>query len=255
MNSLKYYESKNEFNVFVASTFSDLKTYKLENKQAAFNKLLFTDLYEVKRYIIKRLSTALTKGNLPHGKYKADDFIDQLFIEVYDHFEDVENEKQLYPWLFKKANDLLDDVITEENFDDSFLKNIDDYTKPEWDAMQENYSTDANGHLMMIEELDDMSYNHNDYTLNHVFIEDDEKDWIEKIDKDLTAEDIQNHIAMVLYYLPLEVRTVFQLSIVKHLELVEIAEIRNITIEAVKLHLATAKKALKVSLLNRYPLK
>ncbi len=252
MDSLKYYESKKEFDVFVASTFFDLKKYKRENKQAAFNKLLLTDLYEVKRYIIKRLSTALTKGNLPQGKYKADDFIDQLFIEVYDHIDEVENEKQLYPWLFKKANDLLEDKIDEEEFDDFFLKNIDTYTQPEWDEMEEKFSTDGGGDLLMIEELDDMSYNHNDYTLNHVFIEDDEKDWIEKIDKDLSAKDIENQIALVLHHLPLEMRTVFQLSTVKHLELVEIAEITNITIEAVKLHLATAKKALKVSFINRY---
>ncbi|WP_179320084.1 sigma-70 family RNA polymerase sigma factor [Winogradskyella helgolandensis] len=255
MDNLKYYESKKEFDVFVASTFSDLKTYKSENKQAAFNKLLLTDLFEVKRYIIKRLSTALTKGNLPQNKYKADDFIDQLFIEVYDHINEVENEKKFYPWLFKKANDLLDDKIEEESFDDFFLKNIDTYTQPEWDEMQEKFSTDGGGDLLLIEELDDMSYNHNDYTLNHVFIEDEEKDWIEKIDKDLSAKDIENQIALVLHHLPLEMRTVFQLSTVQHLELGDIAQIQNITIETVKLHLATAKNALKVSFMNRYPVK
>ncbi|QVY65566.1 sigma-70 family RNA polymerase sigma factor [Polaribacter sp. Q13] len=255
MDNLKYYESKKEFDVFVASTFSDLKKYKQENKQADFNSLLLTDLYEVKHYIIKRLSTALTKGNLPQGKYKADDFINRLFIEVYDHIDEVESEKQLYPWLFKKANDLLDDKIDEEEFDDFFLKNIDTYTQSEWDEMEEKFSTDGGGDLLMIEELDDMSYNHNDYTLNHVFIEDDEKDWIEKIDRDLSAKDIENQIALVLHHLPLEIRTVFQLSTFKHLELFEIAQIRNITTEDVKLHLTTAKKALKLSFINRYPLK
>ena len=253
MNSLKDFESKKEFDVFVASTFSDLMKYKRENEQAAFNELLLKDLCEVKHYIIKRVSTALMKGNLPQGKYKADDFINQLFIEVYDHIEEVKNEKYFYLWLFKKANDLLDDSIEEEKFDDSFLKNIDDYGKPEWDEMQENFSTDGGGDLVMIEELDDMSYNHNDYTLNHVFIEDDENDWIEKIDKDLKAEDIQNHIAMVLYYLPFETRTVFQLYTVQHLELMDIAQIRNQTLEDVKQLLNDAKKTLQLSFTNRYP--
>ncbi|WP_178985552.1 sigma-70 family RNA polymerase sigma factor [Winogradskyella helgolandensis] len=255
MDNLKYYESKKEFDVFVASTFSDLKKFKRENKKADFNKLLLTDLYEVKRYIIKRLSTALTKGNLPQNKYKADDFLDQLFIEVYDHIDEVENEKKFYPWLFKKANDLLDDKIEEEDFDDIFLKNIDTYSQPEWDEMEEKFSTDGGGDLLLIEELDDMSYNHNDYILNHVFIEDEEKDWIEKIDKDLSAKDIENQIALVLHHLPLEMRTVFQLSTVQHLELGDIAQIQNITFETVKLHLATAKNALKVSFMNRYPVK
>ncbi|AWV97460.1 sigma-70 family RNA polymerase sigma factor [Arcticibacterium luteifluviistationis] len=253
MNSLKDYESKKEFDVFVASTFSDLMKYKQENEQAAFNELLLKDLYEVKRYIVKRVSTALMKGNLPQGKYKVDDFIDQLFIEVYDHIEEVKNEKGFYLWLFKKANDLLDDSIEEEKFDESFLENIDDYTKPEWDEMQENFSTDGGGDLLMIEELDDMSYNHNDYTLNHVFIEDEEKGWIEKIDKDLKTEDIQNQIGMVLYYLPFETRTIFQLYTVQHLGLDDIAQIRNHTLEDVKQFLKDAKKALQSSFINRYP--
>ncbi|WP_458626065.1 RNA polymerase sigma factor [Winogradskyella sp. PC D3.3] len=121
--------------------------------------------------------------------------------------------------------------------------------------MEENFSTDGGGDYVMIEDLEDRSYNHNDYTLNHVFIEDDEKKLTEKIDSDLSEEQIQNHIKMVLHNLPLPMRSVFELSTQQHFELEEIAKIQNTTIEEVKELLKSAKKALQVSLFNRYATK
>jgi DNA-directed RNA polymerase specialized sigma24 family protein len=118
--------------------------------------------------------------------------------------------------------------------------------------MQEKYSTDGGGDLLMIEELDDMSYNHNDYTLNHVFIEDKEKAMIKKIDKHLSKEQLQHHIEMVLHNLPPAMRQVFELFTNEELALEEIAQIRNNTLEEVKQLLKDSKKALQVSLFNRY---
>ncbi|TXE16088.1 sigma-70 family RNA polymerase sigma factor [Psychroserpens burtonensis] len=251
--NISYYQNKKEFRVFVTKTFSDLIKLKKEGNQASFNALVLKIIPQIRQYINRQLNTAIKKGNFSKNKYKADDFIDQLFIEIYDHIEDVKNEKHFYLWLFKKTNELLEDVIIEEEFDDLFFKNIDDYKKPIWDEMQEKYSTDGGGDLLMIEELDDMSYNHNDYTLNHVFIEDNEKALIEKIDKDLSTKEIQHHITMVVHNLPLAMRNVFELFTNEKLELEEIAQMRNNTLEEVEQLLKEAKKALQVSFFNRYP--
>ena len=89
------------------------------------------------------------------------------------------------------------DIIVEEEFNDFFFKNIDTYSKPEWDEMAENFSTDGDGDLLMIEELDDISYNHNEYTLNHVFIEDDEIELTKKLDKTFHNDDVNKHIKIV----------------------------------------------------------
>lgn len=255
MNTLKYYESKKEFNVFVASTYSDLVQFKRENDKAAFNSLLLKTLYQVKRYITARLNTALTKGNLPKGKYKPDDFLDQLFIEGYDHFSEVKNKKDLHPWFFKKADELLEEAIIDEEFDDYFLKNIDDYSRPEWDEMEEKFSTDGGGDYVMIEDLDDITYPKNDYVLNHVFVKDVDKEIIKKLDKDLGEENIRKHTAMVLHNLPHPMRTVFKLSTEYQFNLEEIAIIRNQSFEEVRSLLENARNSIKASLFNRYTIK
>ncbi|TYB79485.1 RNA polymerase sigma factor [Bizionia myxarmorum] len=250
-----YYQNKKEFRLFVTETYTNLRQLKNEGNQTSFNDLVLKIMPQIRQYVNTQLNTAIRKGHFSKNKHKADEIIDQLFIEIYDHIDDVKQAEDFYLWLFKKTNDLLDDIIVEEEFDEFFFKNIDDYTKPEWDEMQEKYSIDGGGDLIMVEELNDSSYNHNDYTLNHVFIENDENDWIKKIDKDLTSEDIQHHIAMVLYNLPSPMRTVFELATQQHLELDEIAQLRNSTFDEVEQLLTDAKKALQVSFFNRYPLK
>jgi RNA polymerase sigma factor (sigma-70 family) len=246
------YQNKKEFRVFITHTHTTLIQLKKEGKQASFNELVLKIMPEIESYINSRLHTAIKKGHFSKGKYKAADFIDQLFIEIYDNIEEVEHEKDFYLWLYKKTNELLEDVIIEEEFDEIFFKNIDVYTKPEWDEMEEKYSTDGGGDLLMIEELDDMSYNHNDYKLNHVFIENKEQAMIDKIDNNISDEKIQSHIEMVLHNLPPDLRTVFELFTNEHLELEEIAQIRNSSLREVQQLLDDAQKLLKVSLFNRY---
>lgn len=251
--NISFYQNKEVFRLLVRNTFPDLVQLKKEGNQKSFNELVLKILPTVQQYVNGKLNTAIKKGCFPKGKYKADDFIDQVFIEIYDNIEEVENEQDFYLWLVKKTNDLLKDVIVEEEFDEIFFKNIDDFSKPEWDEMQEKYSTDGGGNLLMVEDLNDMSYNHNDYTLDQVFIEDNEKDFIEKIDKDISDEEVKNHIMLVLHNLSLPMRNVYDLFTNQRLNVEEIAQIRNTTITEVSQLLKGAKKALQVSFLKRYP--
>jgi hypothetical protein len=254
MDTLEYYEGKKDFNVFVTSTFFDLYQFKKQNNQVSFNNLLLKDLYQVKRYITKRMATALTKGSLPKGKYKVDDFMDQLFIVVFENFDEVKFKEDLHSWLFNKVNELLMETIIEEEFEDYFIKNIDDYSRPEWDEMEEKFSTDGGGDYVMIEELDDISYPKNDYVLNHVFIEDNKKELMDTLDKELGEEAIKRHTAMVLHKLPLAMRNVFELSTEYQFSIREIAIIRNQSITEVKALLENTRKSLEASFFNRYDL-
>ena len=251
-NKTTYYKSQKDFRLFVASTYSDLAKHRKSGEQKEFNELLLKTMPRLKRYITKRLNTAISKGKLPKEKYKPADFIDQLFITAYDHFYEVLNEKDLYPWLFKKADELLEDTIVDEEFDEVFFQNIDDFTKPAWDAMEEKFTTDGDGDLIMMEELDDISYGKNDYILNHVFVEDEDNELIGQLEKEWGGDHIRKHAEMVFYHLPLPMRTVYQLATEHHFDLEEIAEIRNLSLQKVKQLLEDARKALKTSFYNRY---
>jgi len=250
-NSVTYYQTQTAFRVFVENAFPTLVKYKEVGDKSLFDELLLKILPDIRNYINERLASAIAKGHFPRGKYKADDFINQLFIEVYDHLDEVEHEKAFYAWLFKKTNELLDTTITDEEFDEVFFKNIDDYSKAEWDEMAEKYSVDADGDLLMIEELDDLSYNHNDYTLKDVFIEDTEKELIEKIDRTLSEEAIAQHIKMVLHNLPIAMRDSFNLYANKQFALEDIAKIKATTANEIEKLINDTRKVLRTSFFNR----
>ena len=250
--SISYYENKNEFRLFVTKSYASLVNLKREENQTSFNELVLKILPEIRKYVNERLKTAIKKGHFSKKKYKADDIIDQLFITIYDNIEEVENENNFYLWLFKKTNVLLEDISIEEEFNELFFTNIEEYSKPEWDEMQEEFSTDGGGDLVMTEELDDMSYNHNDYSLNHVFVENNEKKLAEKLDKQLSDDKINEHIELVLHNMPSDMRIVFYLFTNQKLKIEEIAEIQKKTIHEVNKLLRDAKKVLQTSLFNRY---
>ena len=250
--SVNIYEGNREFHLFVANTYKDLIRLKKEGDLSSFNNLLVKAIPKVKLYVNKELDRALASGKIDRNKYRADDFIDQLFIEMYDHIDEIENEKELYPWMFKKVDELLGDILVEEEFDSLFLENLDNYSKPEWDEMQEKFSTDGDGDLVMKEEWDDISYAKNDYVLNHVFVEDGDEKIIVQLDKELGDENIRKHTELVLRQLPVPMRRVYELFTEHQFDVAEIAKIRNSTIKEVESILEAARKSLRKSFLSRY---
>ncbi|WP_299210209.1 sigma-70 family RNA polymerase sigma factor [uncultured Dokdonia sp.] len=253
-NQTTYYKSRKELQISIKQILPSLIKLKKEENRIAFNQLLLEILPEIRRYIIKRVRTAIQKGHFTKNKYIANDFIDQLFIEIYDHIEDFSNEDEFYVWLYKKTNELIDDVIVEEEFDDLFMKNIDDYSKNEWDQMQEKFTAQIDGDLIMKEELNDISYHKDTYKLDDVFIENTENALVQKIDKALHQEEVDRHIQVVFHNLPTPMQNVFELFTKQHLTLAEIAEIRKTTIEEVQQLLHDARRSLKLSFFNRYDL-
>ena len=251
-NSVNIYQRQREFHIYVASKFSDLLRFKKEGDQSSFNNVLLKAMPAVKLYVRKNLNRALATGKVDKNKYRADDFIDQLFIEVYDHVDEIDNEKELYLWMYKKVDELLDDALVEEEFDSVFFENIDNYSKPEWDAMEEKFSTDGDGDLVMIDELDDISYSKNDYVLNHVFIEDNDQKVINQLDKKLDNENIKKHSETVMRMLPTPMQKVYDLFTDHQFTVAEIAQIRNSTIKEVESLLEAAKKSLRSSFMKRY---
>jgi RNA polymerase sigma factor (sigma-70 family) len=243
---------KRKFHQSAESLFTNLVVEKNNGHIAAFNKLLLKLMTEVEKYVRRRLKRATSGRQISGGSYVAQDFIDELFVEAYDNFDEVGNAKELYPWLFKKVDELFEDAIEEEEFDMLTFENIDDYSQQEWDAMEEKYSVDGDGDLVMLEELDDPRLNKNDYSLNQVFIEDTEQELAVKLDRSLDRERIQNHIDMVLRSMPSLTYTVFDLFNQRRFEMDEIAKIKNITIAEVEHLLAEARKILRLSFSKRY---
>lgn len=251
-NIVHYEKNALSFQAWLSKVLPHLQQLKKENNRIAFDSLMEKVLPEVKQYINRQLAASLKHNKIPKGKYKVEDFTDELYIEAYDNIENLTQENLLHRWLFSKADKMLEDTLIEEDFDHMYIKNIDDYSKKEWASMEENFTRDGDGDLVMIEELDDLSYAKQDYTLEDVFIENIEEAEINKLNAQLTKQTIHHKVNSALLMLPFQLRTIFELSVNQQFEVEEIADIKKMTTQEVEEILTNAKNIIRSCFFNQH---
>ncbi len=244
----------------ISDVWADLLEAKKQEDKKRFDEIMLSVIPELRHYIARRLKVSLNKGKLPKNKYSVEDFLAQIYIDAYDNINNFSDVQTFVNWLFIKADDLLEETISDEEFKTTFFDDYDKFSKEELDTMEERYSIDGGGHLMMLEEFDDPSYKTNlfpnyEYSLDNVFIDKDEdKKLIEKLNKELTPEQIDKHIKLVVNELPIDERVIFELSTINGLDNEHIAEIRKIDITEVDEKLNIVKRRITETLVKRYNL-
>lgn len=243
------------FRTWVGESLPRLKKMKKEEDRKAFDAIMEKVMPEVKLYMKRQIAISLFNKALPEGKYKIDDFIDEIYLAAYDHIQEVTDAGHLHHWLFEKADEILEDIIIEEDFDNMFFENIENYTDGEWDAMEERFTRDADGDLIMLEELDDPSYTKQKYPLADIFINSSEEEILEKLEISLNNEKSQNTIQKliesILFIMPYKFRAVFELYIIQRFNVNEIANIRRITPAEVSEILVRAREFIKKAIAMR----
>ena len=250
--TIKEHEKRDQYQELAKDLFPVLSTLKKEGNSAEFNKQLLKIIPPLHQYIERRLRTALTKKLLPQGKYQAEYYLDELIIHINDDFESIKGPNDFYPWLFHKADLLLEATIEKEVYDASILDNLENYSKLEWGALQEKFSREADGDLVFLEELDDISYRNYERSMTSYFFGEDQQLLIRRLDEEWGKDQIDRHLDIVLYHMPLEIQVVFDLLVFHHFSLEEIARIRNYSIEKVEQLLSKAQDVMGKSLYQRY---
>lgn len=243
-------QNRKEFRLFVARAYSEFIQLRQNDYREAFNELLLKKTVKLRAYIENYINLAWKKGYFSKDQYKLDTVISALFTEVYDCIEDVQSEKDLYVWLYETAHILLEEIGVKEDLNDYFYQNIESFSNQEWDKMEEKHISDGN--MLMLDVQHNRHTSHYGYTLDNVLIENNPKDLRGSLSKTSKVEPVENHKAMVLNNLPTAMRDVFELYTNEYLEINEIAKINKSTTEKVKELLNNARKALKVSVFNRY---
>jgi DNA-directed RNA polymerase specialized sigma24 family protein len=153
--------------------------------------------------------------------------------------------------LFKRAEKLLDDMEVEEEFESYFYDNIDDYSRAELEEMKEAFSTDGDGDLVMMEELDDISYKNHHYLLKNIYLDDGHEDMMALMDTDAQQGRTQRHLDSVLFQLPPNMRSVFELATEQLFSTEDIARIKGVSLERIEKTLDRARELLRDSLKDR----
>lgn len=172
--------------------------YRKQDDRDKFNELMDILLPEIKEYTENWLKRAEESHHVDIGQYKVEDFIGELYIAAYDHIEEVKEDKRLYVWMLSKVNQIMEDKITDDNFDATFFKSINEYVDQEQASMDERLTVNDEGEVVLEDSLDatmndtvDEKYR---YTVEEVFVDHTDEDIVEKIKLHLKAKDVDNAV-------------------------------------------------------------
>ena len=164
-----------------------------------------------------------------------EEVIDVVYLTIFDRFE--QGQKQaadLETWVYQIVDEVLDAQLMEKIFESEHLIYLQKMEDLELSGLEEKYSVDAEGELIMDEELDDVSYQQKLYNPAD-FIQD--TGTLESIETQLSEYDkikLQDEIKRYLIPLAEEERTIFDLFWIVGLSMKQIARIKKTTVPEVE---------------------
>ena len=207
-----------------------LKRLKIEGSKELFDRLLRILLTQLPNYIRRRLKLAHAAHYIKKGRFTLQELIDELYLIIYDNIEkipDGENESRI--WLYGKAEEFLDKELKEADFEKKHKEYLEKLMEPEYEAMEETFSIDAEYEIIPTGELYDYKWLTEKYSANDLLDSEDEESILSDIMLRFNCDQINSIILKELLGLPIMKRTIMDLYLIDQMSVEEIASIKNLS--------------------------
>ena len=159
-----------------------LYRHKEENDFEQFYNKISSLLPDLKKFTARSLKAAESRSAIDRGFYNAEGILDKIYLEVFKDFIDIIDEEKLKTILFSKAVQKIEEKKIIEQETPDYLP-TEEMLKQELDALDEKFTTQADGDLILNTELDDISYKqHTERPSNVILDETLEQQLIKKLD-------------------------------------------------------------------------
>ena len=230
--------------------FDELKIHKKEDNQKDFNKLLENYLPAVERYIKHRIRFYEIKKKLPVNFYSPADVLADVYLKIYEKFNDIKDEKHLKKELFKLADQILESYVEKENQIPKKMP-VNKILKEELSILKEQLTANADGEIILVDDLtdEDISYMQKEYKPRvYLFDFDTTADFARGLGlnpDDFRDEKLRAIFGNIYGQLPETIRRVLDLNSLGGLSIGDIAEIVGIKPNEVEQILIEVKEKLK----------
>lgn len=250
MDSYTHIIRTKRYRLQVQSNFKRLKVLKAKEDVTGFYTAFLETIPELRNYLYKLLKELENNKKLPSNFYEVNDFIDDLFLIVYDSFKTFKDEDDFYIFLFVQLDLLIDKAVLKEQGRHDSIESLNVYEKQERDLMIEKMAAQLDGDLILTEELDDISYRKGTQEHLAVFEIETVQGLDQKMDEekmhDLTSKQVQE----ILENLPRLQRNIASLYIDFHLTIPEIIKVTKASSEKVHRVITDVKNTIKNNLFN-----
>jgi len=133
-----------------------------ENEKEQFSYLIRQLSPSLKQYALRYLSL--------HGEDKKitlsnQEIMAEIYLNIFEKFKErPENTAQFSAWSYKISRETLQMILEKHTYRNENQIDIDMIAEKEMESMLESYTADADGDLIMFEELDDISYRNTSYS-------------------------------------------------------------------------------------------
>ncbi|HDS07765.1 MAG TPA: hypothetical protein ENO05_09075 [Bacteroides sp.] len=207
-----------------------LQELKREKDRMVFNQLLKIILGDVAGYVKRRIKSAEMTTAINRGKFKIQELLDELYLKIYDRFDQVpEGKQEARAWLFHQADEILKEKFREIDFEESHFEQLDRLVDAEYQSLEEGFTVDAENEIIPVEELDDAGQVPDRYSAEDLIYGEDEESLLDEITLRLNQEEIHTFIERELAKLPVFKRTIMDLYLVNQMTVEEIAGIKQVS--------------------------
>jgi RNA polymerase sigma factor (sigma-70 family) len=158
--------------------------------------------------------------------YTSGDILDEIVLRAYANYEQKPTDLTLEQWLYRIANEVLQKRLHRQASIDRRRKSFEDLTKSELRNLEEPITADAEGEVMLVEDLDDSEYQQSGFIPPATSVDDPEK-----------ILERKEHLLQILHALsrvPERDRIVFELFAIEGFSKQEVATILDIPPEEVE---------------------
>jgi len=142
--------------------FNELKQHKADKNPEKFNEVLTGLLPKLERYIRHRLKIYELKKIFPKNYYAPEGIVGDIYLKVYEDFDNIKDSRDLKIKIFRLADEILESYAAKHMPVRKKIS-VDKILKEELKMLNEDYTVDADGDLILLEELDDISYKQDEF--------------------------------------------------------------------------------------------
>ncbi len=238
------HEKRNLFLETVSLDREDLRNLDEKGRGELFKSLIPMFLPALKGYITRRVDAAKRADLKALSNVDVKDVVNEVVVRVHASFlANVEDVRFINIWMIREADAILNSILDNYVSDDVSFEELVD---KELGLLEEEYTVDAGGDLVMKEELDeyDMDFGVEDIILSSK----GENEFIDSLD--ISKTKLKDKICDELVKLPLRYQSIYDLYFFEHMDYDEIASIKNMKEMEVEAIIVSIKELLKEKLFD-----
>lgn len=142
----------------------ELRRLASEKKKEEFFKQILPVLGPLHEYMKRRLRIAYYIGDIRTPLYTEGDMLDEVVLRAYENYDNKPSGLSLEQWLYQLANEFLDSYILRRKSLEGRRRSLEGLTDAELRSLDEfPITADAEGEVVTMEDLDDISYQKRDF--------------------------------------------------------------------------------------------